>query len=106
MLGRPPRGFPVARRRATERVMAGPLEGRGTFAGAYRVERLLAQGGMGYVYVATQLATGRQRALKVMRADLVVDPKHRQRFEQEAKVGAAIASDHVVEVVDAGVDAE
>jgi serine/threonine protein kinase len=59
---------------------------------------------MGYVYVATQLATGRQRALKVMRADLVQDPKLRQRFEQEAKVGARIESDHVVDVVDAGVD--
>ncbi|MEZ4407003.1 MAG: hypothetical protein R3A52_11055 [Polyangiales bacterium] len=28
------------------------------FAGEYRVERLLAQGGMGAVYVATQRSTG------------------------------------------------
>src|SRR5277367_6803460 len=40
-----------------------------------------------------------------MRAELVEDPRLRQRFEQEARVGASMASDHVVEVVDAGVDA-
>jgi len=83
----------------------GPLEAGRTFAGEYRVERALSHGGMGHVHVATQLATGRQRALKVMRAELVEDPKLRKRFEQEARVGATIASDHVVEVVDAGVDA-
>jgi len=61
---------------------------------------------MGAVYVADQLSTGKARALKVMRAELVDDLDARRRFEQEARVGARVASDHVVEIHAAGVDGE
>lgn len=77
-----------------------------TFAREYRVVRRLGFGGMGAVYVVDQLATGRQRALKVLHPYLVRDRKHRERFEQEARVGAGIRSNHVVEVIGAGVDDE
>jgi protein-disulfide isomerase/tRNA A-37 threonylcarbamoyl transferase component Bud32 len=80
-----------------------PLGPGTVFAHDFRVERLLASGGMGSVYVATQLSTGRRRALKLMRPELVADPMLRRRFEAEARVGARIASEHVVEVVAAGV---
>ncbi len=70
----------------------------------YRVERLLSQGGMGAVYVAEHVATGKRRALKVMLPHLVRDQSSRDRFEREARIGARIESDNVVEVVDAGVD--
>ena len=66
---------------------------------------LLAQGGMGAVYTAEQLSTGKQRALKVMHPSLVADSGLQERFVQEARVGSMIPSDHVVEVVAAGVDA-
>ena len=59
---------------------------------------------MGAVYVAEQASTGKRRAIKVMHPALVADPSLRERFVQEAKVGGLIASDHVVEVVGAGVD--
>ena len=75
------------------------------FAADFRIIRPLSQGGMGAVYVAEQLSTKKQRALKLMLPQLVADPKLRQRFEQEAQVGAFIESEHVVEVVGAGVDA-
>jgi Ca-activated chloride channel family protein len=39
-----------------------------------------------------------------MQRDLVADADLRARFEQEARVGAQIESDHVVQVVGAGVD--
>jgi len=74
------------------------------FAGEYRVVRMLGEGGMGAVFVAEQLSTGIQRALKLMHPALVQDPQTLRRFEQEARVGASIQSDHVVQVVDAGVD--
>jgi tRNA A-37 threonylcarbamoyl transferase component Bud32 len=74
------------------------------FAGDFRVDRALSQGGMGAVYVAEQLSTGKQRALKVMLAALVSDPALRKRFEQEARIGSMIESEHVVEVVGAGID--
>lgn len=74
------------------------------FAGDFRIRSLLAQGGMGAVYVADQLSTGRPRALKVMHAQFVTDPGLRQRFEQEAKLTAGIQSAHIVETVGAGID--
>ncbi len=59
---------------------------------------------MGEVYVAEQLSTGKRRALKLMKSDLVLMPGLLARFEQEARIGARISSEHVVEVVGAGVD--
>ncbi|MBL8602432.1 MAG: protein kinase [Myxococcales bacterium] len=74
------------------------------FARDFKVLRPLAQGGMGAVYVVEQLSTGRERALKIMHPRLVHDPKTRARFAQEARVGAWIQSEHVVDVLSAGID--
>jgi phosphate transport system substrate-binding protein len=74
--------------------------------GGYRVIRPIADGGMGSVFEVEQLATGARRALKVMHVQLASDAKLRARFVQEARVGVAIASDHVADVIDAGVDDE
>lgn len=70
----------------------------------FKVERLVGAGGMGAIYLARQLSTGRKRALKLMRVDFANDPKLRERFAQEASVGSRIKSEHVVEVVAAGLD--
>jgi serine/threonine protein kinase len=74
------------------------------FAGDFVVERRLAEGGMGAVYVVEQRSTGHRRALKVMHPDIVADARNRERFTQEARVGALIQSPYVVEVAAAGVD--
>src|SRR5689334_25287639 len=76
-----------------------------TFGNEFRVVRLLREGGMGAVFVVEQLSTGRLRALKVLSRELGDDPGARERFVREARIGARIDSDHVVEVVTAGVDA-
>jgi serine/threonine protein kinase len=76
------------------------------FAKDYRIERALAAGGMGAVYVALQLSTGRKRALKLMHPDYVHDEDARRRFVLEARIGAKIESEHVVEVHAAGIDDE
>jgi serine/threonine-protein kinase len=75
------------------------------FAGQFRIVRPLAKGGMGAVYVVEQVRTGRERALKLMHPMLVSDAKSIERFEREAQVGSRIESDHVVEVIAAGVEA-
>jgi eukaryotic-like serine/threonine-protein kinase len=80
------------------------LEPGQVVAGDYRVLHRLAAGGMGAVYVAEQLSTGKKRALKVMHRDLADDAESRRRFLQEARVGSLIASEHVVEVQNAGFD--
>jgi tRNA A-37 threonylcarbamoyl transferase component Bud32 len=74
------------------------------FARDYRVLGLLAEGGMGAVYATEQLSTGRRRALKIMLSELASDVRARARFEQEARLASQIPSEHVVEVVGAGID--
>ncbi|WP_437580941.1 serine/threonine-protein kinase [Sorangium sp. So ce887] len=83
---------------------AAPFAPGTVLGGDFRIVRPLSQGGMGAVLVAEQLSTGKPRAVKLMHAQLAQDPRFRERFEQEARVGARIESDHVVEVVAAGVD--
>jgi serine/threonine protein kinase len=72
--------------------------------GQFEVVRPLAQGGMGAVCLARQAGTGARRALKVMHPHMLRDRALVGRFEQEARVGSLIPSDHVVHVVAAGVD--
>jgi eukaryotic-like serine/threonine-protein kinase len=81
------------------------LETGSVFAGDFRIERPLSSGGMGSVFVVSQLSTGSKRALKLMRPELVSDPALRERFLQEARIGARIPSDHVVSVIASGIDA-
>ncbi|HEX7671020.1 MAG TPA: serine/threonine-protein kinase, partial [Polyangiaceae bacterium] len=75
------------------------------FAGDYQIVAPLAEGGMGSVYVAKQLSTGKERALKILQAQFVSDDRTRERFAQEARAGSRVDSEHVVEVVGAGIDA-
>lgn len=72
--------------------------------GEFRIIKPLNAGGMGAVYVAEQETTGKLRALKLMHRELFADAKLRERFEQEARVGSMIPSDHIVQVIGAGVD--
>ena len=53
----------------------------------HRIEALLAQGGMGQVYRATNLATGDTVAIKVMRPEFFNDPRINELFLRE---GAAL----------------
>jgi eukaryotic-like serine/threonine-protein kinase len=86
--------------------VSSPLQlGAGAVIGGdYRIVRLLNSGGMGAVYVAEQISTEQLRAVKVMHPQLARDERFRERFVQEARVGARIASAHVVQVIGAGVD--
>ena len=76
-----------------------------TFAGGrYRIVRCIARGGMGAVYEAEHLQTKRTRALKVMLPSVVESEEARARFKLEATVVSSVESDHIAEVIDAGVD--
>jgi len=59
---------------------------------------------MGAVYVARQRSINVLRALKLMHAPLVHNTEMRERFVREARIGASVGSDHVVQVINAGVD--
>ena len=71
----------------------------------YQILRRLGQGGMGTVYEARHLGTGRRVALKVIvPAALLNDDDAIPRFQREARASGAIDSQHVVQVLDTGVD--
>jgi serine/threonine protein kinase len=74
----------------------------GDHFGRYRIEHRIGQGSMGTVYRATHEGRGDSVALKVLRADLVDDPKYRRRFLHEARAASTIRHPHLVEVVDSG----
>jgi serine/threonine-protein kinase len=76
------------------------------FMDRYRVVRCLAHGGMGAVYEVVHKQTERPLALKVLLPIVLADEDARGRFSQEARVTARVQSDHIVDVVDAGVDPE
>ncbi len=81
------------------------LDGSGaTIGGRYELLSKLGQGGMGAVYDAKHLATGRRVALKLISPELAEHPRVRSRFEIEARALAKIDSDHVAQVLDAGFD--
>ncbi|HXW06467.1 MAG TPA: protein kinase [Vicinamibacterales bacterium] len=67
----------------------------GQLWGPYRVIRLLGRGGMGEVYEAEQLETGRRLALKVLRAALR-GGDDRARFLREGQLAASISHPHTV----------
>jgi serine/threonine protein kinase len=87
-----------------EGLAASPAPGR-VIGDRYRLVRRVGAGGMATVYEAIDERTERIRAVKVLQASLVSSEAHRRRFTREATVTARFASDHVVDVLDAGIDA-
>ncbi|TKD10120.1 serine/threonine protein kinase [Polyangium fumosum] len=74
------------------------------FHGRYRVIRAIKSGGMGTVYEVVDERTSSRRALKVMLPNLVTSEQGRKRFELEARATGAIESDHIVRILDVGID--
>ncbi|MBC7794761.1 MAG: serine/threonine protein kinase [Clostridia bacterium] len=64
----------------------------------YRIERLLGEGGMGRVYLATDPKLNRDVAIKVLGSN--VDARTRERFELEARAIAVLKHPNIVELYD------
>jgi eukaryotic-like serine/threonine-protein kinase len=64
--------------------------GPGSQLDAYEIVRPLGSGGMGEVWLATEVRLGRKVALKVLPADVTRDPSRILRFEQEARAASAL----------------
>jgi DNA-binding beta-propeller fold protein YncE len=73
----------------------------GSTLGGYRVDALIARGGMGVVYRATHLALDRPVALKVIARHLADDEAFRDRFLRESRLAARLDHPNVVPVYDA-----
>jgi len=68
----------------------------------YQLLRLIGQGGMGAVYLATHVIIGKQIAVKVLSPDYSRNPADVQRFLGEARAASLIRHDHVVDIADFG----
>ncbi|MFI6100431.1 Stk1 family PASTA domain-containing Ser/Thr kinase [Lentzea sp. NPDC051213] len=86
--------------RSVSNVMGGLLEQR------YRVDSVLARGGMSTVYRGRDTRLDRDVAVKVMDPRLTTDPAFVARFEREARAAAQLHHPAVVSVHDQGVDGD
>lgn len=73
--------------------------------GDYRIERLIASGGMGNVYLATQSSPRRSVALKTMRSSLATDAA-RRRFQFEAEILARLRHPGIAQIIESGTHVE
>jgi eukaryotic-like serine/threonine-protein kinase len=63
--------------------------------GGYLIRRVLGRGGMGLVYEAEEIESGRRVALKVLEQRFG-DQRERERFEREGRLAASIDHEHCV----------
>jgi eukaryotic-like serine/threonine-protein kinase len=68
----------------------------------FRVEKILGRGGMGEVYLATQVSLNRSVALKVLRPDFASNPTYLGRLKTEATAVAKLNHPNIVHVYTLG----
>ncbi|AKF06586.1 serine/threonine-protein kinase [Sandaracinus amylolyticus] len=76
-----------------------PIVGR-VLSGTYRVEARLGAGGMGAVYAARHVRTGKAYAVKVLLPELAARTSALDRFRREAHALAALGHAHIVAIHD------
>lgn len=74
----------------------------GTLSGRYRLQRLIATGGMGQVWEAVDNMLGRRVAIKVLKAEFSSDPEFIERFRAEARNTAMLNHPGIASVHDYG----
>jgi tetratricopeptide (TPR) repeat protein len=72
--------------------------------GDFRILREIGRGGMGVVYEAEQISLSRRVALKILPFAAVLDPRHLQRFKNEALAAANLDHPNIVDVYGVGCD--
>lgn len=75
---------------------------RGTLAGAYVIDSIIARGGCGAVYVGTHKDTDQRAAIKVLDASLAASPRMVERFVREVEVVNLLRHPNIVTVYDMG----
>ena len=72
------------------------------FADRYRLEEFVGKGGMALVFRATDLRTGHDVAVKVLRPELVKDQEFLERFRREALAASKMSHHNIVNLLDVG----
>src|ERR1700710_1036039 len=76
--------------------------GRRCLGDRYELHRLIAAGGMGQVWRATDIALHRPVAVKVLRSEYTGDPTFLARFRAEAQHAASLSHPNIAAVFDYG----
>jgi hypothetical protein len=64
----------------------------------YQIDDTIGKGGMGVIYKARERAGGDMVALKILKADLLIDPSNVERFKHEASVASSLAHPNLIKV--------
>jgi eukaryotic-like serine/threonine-protein kinase len=72
--------------------------------GHYKISESIGTGGMGEVYLATDITAGRKAALKILRTRFAGDAERLKRFQQEAHVIVALNHPNILTVYEIGED--
>ena len=90
---------PGTRRTDADMAVVAPTLPNGAVFGPYRIVRPLGCGGMGTVYEADEIGSGRRVALKVLAR--LTHASERERFEREGRLAASVNHPHCVFVFSA-----
>ncbi|MBO0832532.1 MAG: protein kinase [Actinobacteria bacterium] len=74
----------------------------GVLAGRYRLDSMIASGGVGEVWRATDLVLDRAVAVKMLRSEYADQPQALSRFRSEAKLAGSVSHPAVAQVHDYG----
>src|SRR5437660_8241731 len=72
--------------------------------GHYKISKRIGSGGMGEVYLATDVTAGRQAALKLLPMRFTGDAERLKRFQQEARAVVALNHPNILTVYEIGED--
>ncbi len=72
----------------------------------YRLDSMIAEGGMGSVYKATHVMLGKTVAIKLIKSAIVTSPEIVRRFQREARAATALNHPNIVSVYDLGQTAD
>jgi eukaryotic-like serine/threonine-protein kinase len=97
----PPRGTLSGRAEPVTPVTHANLVGQ-LLDGRYQVERKIGEGGMSFVYLAKDVATRDQYAIKVLSASLSRDQNAMARLKREASLGMRLAHVNVCHIIRLG----
>ncbi len=70
--------------------------------GQYQIGERIARGPLGHLYSATDVASGRTVAIKLMPSDLARDPESLERFTQEAEQVSQLEHPNIARIIDHG----
>jgi serine/threonine-protein kinase len=73
-----------------------------TLQGRYQIEKKVGEGGMSFVYLATDIATRERYAIKVLAAALSQDATAMARLRREASLGMRLAHPNVCHIIRLG----